>query len=271
MTTTQSGWAVEPIEIPAPPPAHPVEWRRAIRALRALLADPDQTEKAFEVFLALDGAHAEHFFQRLLAQPEGRRLAADRPCLLSRLSDRAALSAPPENSFAHGYLAYLDRTGFDPGGLVKLKAEMEAHAESIGEDLPLLDPVREWFRVRGILMHDLWHVLTDYGTDELGEAALLAFSLAQMPGRANRLLVLGVAIQGVAERDVGFLRYLYQAWRRGRRADWLSGLPYEELLAQPLDAVRSLARIEPPEVAHPGGILRGSWKKTSSPVTGAAI
>src|SRR5260221_12856059 len=89
------GSPVEPIEIPPPPPPRPVQWRRAVRALRALLADPDQTEKAFEVFLALDGDQEERNFQRLLAHPDGRRLAAARPCLLSRLSDRSALAALP--------------------------------------------------------------------------------------------------------------------------------------------------------------------------------
>ena len=116
---------------------------------------------------------------------------------------------------------------------------------------------REWFRVRGLLMHDLWHVLTDYGTDGLGEAALLAFSYAQLPGRANRLLVFGAGWRGVAERNLGFVRYLYRAWRRGGRAVWLPALPYEALLAAPLDTVRSIAHLEPAAVAHPGGILRG--------------
>lgn len=249
--------AAEDIEVPPPPPARTVEWRRALRALRELLADPDQTEKAFEVFLALDGGQEERAFQRLLAHPGGRYLAAERPCLLSRLSDRGGLSALPDDSFGRAYLAYLNRTGLDPGGLVKLKAEMEEKAKSDGEDLPVLDPVREWFRVRGILTHDLWHVLTDYGTDGLGEAALLAFSYAQLPGRANRLLVLGAGWRGVAERGLGFARYLQQAWCRGRRAVWLPALPYEELLAEPLAAVRAIARIEPAEVAHPGGIVRG--------------
>ncbi len=253
------GSTAEPLEIPPPPPARPVEWRRAVRALRELLADPDQTEKAFEVFLALNGDGEERTFQRLLAHPRGRRLAAERPCLLSRLSDRTALAALPDGSFGRAYLAYLDCTGLDPAGLVKLKAEMEASAKSAGEELPALDPVREWFRVRGLLTHDLWHVLTDYGTDEMGEAALLAFSYAQLPGRAERLLVFGAGSRGVAERGLGFLRYLYQAWRRGRRAVWLPALPYEELLAEPLDAVRCIARVEPAAVAHPGGILCGMW------------
>jgi ubiquinone biosynthesis protein COQ4 len=245
--------------LPPPPPTRPVEWWRAVQAVRTLIAHPEQTEKAFEVFLALQGDQEEQIFQRAVASPSGARLAACRPALLDRLLDRAGLEALPEASFGRAYVAYLDRTGFDPAGLVKLKGEMEAYAESVGEALPALDATREWFRVRGILLHDLWHVLTDYGTDEVGEAALLAFSYAQLPGRANRLLVFGAALRGTVEAGVGFTRYLYQAWRRGRRAVWLATLPYEELLAEPLDAVRALARIEPELVAHPGGILRGPW------------
>jgi ubiquinone biosynthesis protein COQ4 len=140
---------------------------------------------------------------------------------------------------------------------VQLKTEMEAYAESIGDRLVALDPTREWFRVRGILMHDLWHVLTGYGTDAPGETALLAFSCAQLPGRANRLLLFGAALRTATEVGIGVADFLYRAWRRGRRAVWLPALPYEKLLDQPLEAVRRLARIEPAAVAHPGGILRG--------------
>ena len=87
------------LDIPPSPPERPVEWLRAVRALRALLNDPEQTEKALEIFLALDGAHNEGFFQRMLADPQGRRLLGDRPCLLSRLSDREALARLPGGSF----------------------------------------------------------------------------------------------------------------------------------------------------------------------------
>ena len=254
-TAPSGGPSVEPLDVPPPLPAHRVEWRRAVRALRALLADPEQTEKAFEVFLALDGGQDERMFQRLVSTPQGRRLAAERPSLLDRLSDRAALAALPDDSFGRAYLAYLDRTGFAPDGLVRLKDQMEARAHSIGEQLPVLDPLREWLRVRGIVMHDLWHVLTDYGTDGFGEAALLAFSHAQLPGRASGLLVVGAALRCVAEHGVGFVPYMFRAWRRGRRAAWLPELRYESLLAEPLADVRRQAAITPAEQAHPGGIL----------------
>jgi ubiquinone biosynthesis protein COQ4 len=262
MTVTPSVDAVaRPLdEIPPPPAARPVQWRRAIRALRELLADPTHTEKAFEVFLALDGDEEERGFQRLLAEAQGRRLAAERPCLLSRLADRVGLAALPPDSFGRAYLAYLERNGFAADGLVKLKEEMEAYAASIGEQLPILDPAREWFRVRGLLMHDLWHVLTGYNTDGPGETALLGFSYAQLPGRANRLLVFGATLRSAAESGVGVARHVHRAWRRGRRAVWLPALPYEGLLVQPLDAVRVLARVDPLALAHPGGFPPAWWR-----------
>ncbi len=246
------------LEIPAPPPSRSIEWLRAARALRVLLNHPDRTEKAFEIFRALMGNEEERTFQRFLALGEGRRLLAERPQLLAMLSDREALAAMPPDSFGRAYLAYLERTGFEPDGLLRLKASMEDQARATGEALPVLDPTRAWFRDRGILTHDLWHVLTDYGTDELGEAALLPFSYAQFGGRPNALLVLGTAVRGVQGLGFSFLRYPFQAWRRGRKTPWLALLRYEELLPLPLEEVRRLAGIAPATEVHPGGILRGS-------------
>jgi len=106
-----------------------VEWRRAVRALRELLANPDQTEKAFEVFVALDGDREEQRFQRLLADPHGAALVAQQPSLLACLSDRAALMAMPAESFGRAYLAYLERTRFRPTGLLELQCAVQARWE----------------------------------------------------------------------------------------------------------------------------------------------
>jgi len=246
-------------DIPAAPPPRRREWRRAFAALRELLANPDHTEKAFEIFQAIDGNNEERCFQRFRRDPTGRRLLAERPSLLAVLSDRDRLARLPAGSFGRAYLDYLERSGFDPGGLVKLKATLQEQARARGEEVTL-DPGREWYRDRSILMHDLWHVLSGYGTDELGEAALLPFSWAQLGGLANALLVIGVVVRGSTLMGPRFPRYLLRAWRRGRRARWLNALPYEDLLAQSLEAVRHAAAIEPAAVAHPQGVLRGSWQ-----------
>jgi ubiquinone biosynthesis protein COQ4 len=251
-------------DIPPAPPPRRREWRRALAALRQLLADLDRTEKAFEIFQAIDGASEEHGFQRFLADPVGRRLLSERPALIAILCDRDALARMPTGSFGRAYLEYLERSGLDPAGLLQLKANLQEQARARGEEVTL-DPAREWYRDRSILMHDLWHVLTGYGTDELGEAALLPFSWAQLGGVANAFLVFGVAARGTMVKGAGLPRYLVQAWRRGRRARWLAALPYEELLAQPLEEVRRAAAIDPGATAHPGGVLRGSWRLAPLP------
>jgi ubiquinone biosynthesis protein COQ4 len=230
------------VDIPPPPPL-PVSWRRALRALRELLQDPDCTEKAFEVFIALDGQDEEHYFQRFRAHPAGRALLRERPVLLDRLSNRSALAQLPPDSFGAAYLAYLERTGFAPDGLLQLKAGLEARAASTGEQVRVLDPAREWFRVRGLLSHDLWHVLTGYGTDPEGETQLLAFTLAQLPGRFSRVVTIGAGLRCVRQAGLGFARSLQAAWLRGHRAVWLPALPYEALLPLPLAEVRAQAKL----------------------------
>ncbi len=227
----------------APPAIVRVSWRRAFRALRELLGDPDRTDKAFEVFLALNGDEEERMFQRFRAHPSGAALLRERPSLLDRLCDRSALAKLPPGSFGAAYLDHVERSGFSPDSLVRLKAQMELHAASLGEQLPVLDPAREWFRVRGLLTHDLWHVLTGYGTDRHGETYLLAFSLAQLPGRANRLLTIGAGLRGLREDGFGFVRGMYRAWQRGRCATWLPALRYEALLPVAVEEVRAIAGI----------------------------
>lgn len=229
---------------------HRPQWRRAARALRALLAEPDSTQHAFEVTYALDGDLAGRRFERFLAHPEGRRLYLEQPSLAAVVSDREALARMPEDSFGRAYLAYLEENGFDPIALSALRRQTDpAVAER--------DAAGEWFAERADLMHDLWHVLTGYGTDGAGEAALLPFSLAQYGGRSNWLLTIGAGVESWRRlRQRRWPRYLWRAWWRGRRAAPLDLLRYEELLPLPLAAVRDAVGIEPPERAHRGGIVR---------------
>src|SRR5262249_49519155 len=159
------------------------------------------------------------------------------------------LGAMPSGSFGRAFLAHVDETGLDPRGLLDLKASLEAELRARGEVRATLDPARDWFRDRGILMHDLWHVLTGYGTDELGEAALLPFMWAQNGGAANATLVAGVAARGTRTVGPSFLHSLWRAWQRGRRTPWLAALPYEGLLPLPLTDVRRIAGVVPAEIA----------------------
>ena len=76
-----------------------------------------------------------------------------------------------------------------------------------------------------------------------------------IPTRGIALIVLAAAFIGPKDVRFTWQRYLLRAWRRGRRAKLLTAVPYEKLLALPLGEVRARLDIEPPNVAHPEGII----------------
>ncbi len=230
----------------APPAPRNVEWGRAWRALRALAADPERTDQVFEIIRALAGQAGERGFQRFAASREGRHLLAERPSLLERLRDSSWLHSLPEGSFGRAYARFMEAGRLSAGGLLE--------AAQTGGETEELDAERRFYFERVRDMHDLWHVLTGYGRDVAGEAALLAFTYAQTRNRGIGAIVLTGAVLGPKTLDCRWQRYLLRAWRRGRRARPLALAHFEELLPRPLDEVRGELGIEPPQVAHPDGV-----------------
>lgn len=245
------------------PQARSMEWRRAWTALRALIDDPKRTDQVFEIIEALAGQSFERSFQRFTASREGRRLLVERPSLLAALSDREALRAMPDGSFGRAYLAFMESGGLTAEGLVEAD---EIAAERSPHQAPQLDPDRQYVGDRTRDMHDLWHVLTGYGMDEAGEAANLAFTFGQIPSLGFALIVGAAAILGPPSLTLWWQRYLVHAWQRGRNARNLVAAPYEELLPRPLAEVRDRLAIEPPEVAHPDGIIVASRDDIANPL-----
>jgi ubiquinone biosynthesis protein COQ4 len=252
------------LDLPPLPTQPPVRWRRAWRALRALIADPDDTAKAIDVVYALGRREFDRSLRRLARSSNGRRLLRERPSLAAMLCDRAALERLPAESLGRAYLAYLERNHFAPLGLVELQARVQQRWEQDG-DVPPIDPLRAWFRDRTLLAHDLMHVVTGYGTDDVGEATRLGFSLAQNGGRAQAFLTIGAFLEVWRHLGRRWPGYALRAYRRGRRADSLVALPWEELLPLRLDTVRSLARVWAPEEMHPEGIAAARLRARPSP------
>ena len=185
------------------------------------------------------------------------------PSLLAALSDRDALAQLSPDSLGRAYLAYMDENGFEAGALVALHQRAQARWERAGE-APALDPARAWFRDRVALCHDLFHVVTGYGTDGAGEATLLVFSLSQMRCRSTSVLAFGATLEMWRLAGRRWLRYAFDAWRRGRTANVLLTQPWETLLPLPLAQVRAATGVGEPGDAHPGGILRGDPDATGS-------
>ena len=96
-------------------------------------------------------------------------------------------------------------------------------------------------------MHDIWHVLTGYGTDALGEACVVAFSYPQTRSAGFAFIAAGAAVEfEKLRKGHPYGRAIWQAWRHGRSASWLPALDYEALLSEPLETARARLRVARP-------------------------
>jgi len=212
----------------------------AWRAIRALLRDPDDTKRVFDVIDALSGRSGERLFERFRATPSGARILAERRDLLASLRDRERLLALPPGSLGRRYAEFMGREQISADGLVEASQE-----GGRGPD-PALPAERRLVGARMRDQHDLWHVVTGYGRDLVGEAAVLAFTYAQTRNRGIGLIV-AVAYWRGGSAAPWFRPFLREAYRRGKRAAWLPAADWEALLPRPLEEVRAeLGLGEPP-------------------------
>ncbi len=203
---------------------HPL---RALRALRALEADPDDLPQVFTIISNLPGRSGERLLERMRASSTGRSLLATRPNIAEVLADWAALGRLPEGSVGRAYLDFVTRAGISAQGIAEASERGRASREGAEPDLLFAaDRTRD--------THDLWHVVTGYETDVIGELSVLAFSYAQVKS-PGVLLVLAL---GLYRLDREHRRVIWQGYRRGQSAAWLPALHWETLLSRPLEEVR---------------------------------
>lgn len=216
----------------------------ALRALRILFANPDDTVAAIRVVRALDAPVIATLTERLRADPQGRHILAERPSLLATLGDRDMLAALPMGSLGRTYLAFCDREGITPGGLVEA-------ADAV--PMPMIGEEQIYVANRMRDSHDLMHVVTGYQTDLAGELALLAFSFAQTYSPGVGMLAAGGLLESLRYGDDGrTVRKLARAaFTRGRRAAYLPAIEWEKWLPRPLDDVRRALRLSAPPAYTP--------------------
>jgi len=220
-------------------PANRVRPLTAWRSVRALIANPDATGEVFKIIEALKGGSLARAAARLGETPEGCTLLATRPQLTRLLNDRATLAALPAGSLGRAYLDFVATEELSADGLVSASEEAPRGA--------WLDPEELWMGDRLRDIHDLQHVLTGYGRDELGELCLLSFMGAQTPNRGIAFIVFMGRRQYRREQPaVPVDECVREGARIAREAAWLPGIAWEERLAEPLEALRTSLGLRPP-------------------------
>ena len=211
-------------------------WGVALKALRRLLADKEDTGKVFEIMGALTGDSTARGYHRLLETPQGGRLAYERVELAPRLMDDAWLDSFAPGTVGAAYRHFVRSENISAEGLAEVARQTHGRVE-------MAHP-HAWFGRRIRDTHDIWHILSGYHRDGLGEACLVAFSYAQTGSLGWALIALGAAVKA-GRRGTRHRRAIWQGYRRGKAARWLPGEDFERLMSEPLDGARRRLNITP--------------------------
>jgi ubiquinone biosynthesis protein COQ4 len=211
----------------------------AMRAFRRLVADKEDTAQVFEIINALTGRSIPDGYIKLTRR--AGEIAYRRQELSGQFADAAWLDGFAPGTVGAAYREFMRTQNLS----------IEHLAEESERILPeaAAPHVYAWYARRLRDIHDVWHVLTGYGRDALGEACVVSFSHAQTRN-------LGFAFIGAAAaRSIGrgspgvpAWRAVREAWRNGKQAAWLPGEDYAALFAEPLEDARVRLGIPPASI-----------------------
>lgn len=204
----------------------------AVIAGARFLLDTRKTEQFFRMTDAIDGARNEENFQRYLTSPVGCRLEAEGVHFSELFARHDWLAAKPDGSLARAYVAFLKRERLSAEGL--FYAESLAKADALG-----LDAARRRYLEGGIALHDVYHVVTGFGRDPVGEACVLAFTGRQFGLRGVMMTATMLALREQLRLPKMPIRAMFkEATAMAQRAHPFPEVDWRDWLDRPLDDVR---------------------------------
>ncbi len=217
--------------------------RKVLHHFAKLVEDKEDTEQVFHIIEATKGKASHRQAWGFVGSERGQhflRAGQDLPALLD---DHARWADCGENSVAKRYIAFMKREGLTAAGLVA-----ESHKWAPPENRP--NDLTEWYFNRLRDTHDLFHVLTGYGRDALGEASLLGFSYSQSHNKGVLFIAYAGArqIKRVTRTKAPLLRSVREGQRNGKAAAKIAHEDIEALMREDIDAARARMGIARPVI-----------------------
>jgi ubiquinone biosynthesis protein COQ4 len=221
-------------------PPTPIRPLAALKAMAALRRNPQDTAQVFLLGEAIKGRSPIVLRERFRADPQGRQRLAERRSLLPTLGRTEWLASLPPGTFGRVYHDFLAEQNLSAQGLVDISRNSLGSTPDDGSDRYYIGQ-----RLRDI--HDLFHVLSGLGRDELGEACVLAFSYPHQGTRSFAVIAsTGAFVLARRFRHPGVVGAIWQAYQLGKRARWIPALPLEDLLTRDLIELRRELNIGQP-------------------------
>jgi len=231
-----------------------VRWREGLRTIAYLYRHPYDTTQIARVIEALSGTSVKRLLARLHSRPAGRALLAEKPSLRAALADHAWLRSLPEGSLGRTYIDYIYSERIEGGMTTVVDAgTTPARNAALPDDEAFIQDYL-------FHTHDIYHLVTGYKTDLIGEVCLLAFTAAQTRNTG----VIAMALLGVYSLRFPRL-YGQRMWAaaalRGLRCAWLPEQEWIAMMPLPLDTVRKRLGLYPAPVYTPLYVGKGKSRR----------
>lgn len=215
--------------------------RKVLHHFGKLVEDKEDTEQVFHIIEATKGKKSVRQAWDFIKTEDAQRFLRDEVDIPAALDDHDRWADLPQNSVGKHYMAFMKREGLTAAGLVA-----ESHKWAPPEDLP--QDLTQWYFDRLRDTHDLFHVLTGYGRDALGEACLLGFSYSQ--NHNTGILFIAYAGARQIKKMSGTRAPLYRAVREGqllgKAAAKLAHMDVEAVMREDIDQARARLGIGEP-------------------------
>ena len=178
-------------------PRQSIDYWGAVKAFAILSVKKDDLTQALNLVTSLNGNSAAPAAYRFFASDFGQHLLAN-PNYLAPLFDRDYLLSLPQGSLGRVYAQSLIEEGLNPECLQESDTQSNSEFGQFRHSHP------EYF-IFGRMFnhtHDLYHTITGYGRDLIGEAALLKFTAKSMGGRGSNVLSELIALRVRALRPL---------------------------------------------------------------------
>jgi ubiquinone biosynthesis protein COQ4 len=216
---------------------------KALHHFRKLIADKEDTEQVFHIIEATKGRRSHRQAWDFIASAEGQRFLHEEVDIPAMLDDHARWTGCGPNSVAAHYIAFMKREELSAAGLVT-----ESHKWQPPSERP--QDLTQWYFDRLRDTHDLFHVLTGYGRDALGETSLLAFSYEQNHNKGILFIAYAGArqIRKVSRTRAPLFDSIREGRALGRAAARIAHQDIAVLMAEDIDAARARLNIGKPVV-----------------------
>ena len=211
----------------------------------------------FDAMSAVVGRGEKRMLGLMESSEHGREVLGARRSLYPVVTDRERLRRLPDGTLGREYVRFADDKQIFPEQFEALLTEALGHSP---DETDHRSEVGRFVHDRYRHLHDVWHVVAGYDTDEAGEMGILAFTGRQNGYRAHYLAAAIQAVVNALRGEPERLRAFRAGWRRAKRAKCLLVQDWEALLEQPLESVRRDLELLPLPPPAPG-----AWSPQPTP------